>query len=253
MDYAESRRTRHLLISSSRDDSLPDDLLLALEVAEVTWARLRGSGTLRSVELAVTTMNGEKRRTLQGRSELVSLEGGYARAAGQTRLEMWATIAFETDLGHEVVAGRLLGAIVERAEIMIVALSEAPGEPTAPGRGPAAPGTPRQPAPAPTQGTIPLPPSNPTAAPSEPQGPPVPPTRYRAAEDEVEDYPEPGDMVTHFLFGECTVVESDGERIRLRQGPDGRVREVALSMLRIQAPTTNPDTGKRHFELRRKN
>lgn len=252
MDYAESRRTRHLVISSTRDDSLPDDLLLALEVADVTWARLRGSGTLRALELAVTTMNGETRRSLQGRSELVSLEGGYARKAGQTRLELWATIAFETDLGHEVVAGRLLAATVERAEILVVALSEAPGEANAPEQSPgrSAPAA----APVAPPATSTPSPSNPgTGSFGEAQSPPVPPTRYRAAEDEVDEYPEPGDTVTHFLFGDCTVVESDGERIRLRQGPDGRVREVALSMLRIQSPTTHPETGKRHFELRRKN
>ena len=67
-----------------------------------------------------------------------------------------------------------------------------------------------------------------------------------------ELYPEEGDEVTHFAFGRCTVVFSDGERIRLQQGPDGRVREVALSMLRTQPPTIQSD-GKKHWELLRKN
>ena len=66
-------------------------------------------------------------------------------------------------------------------------------------------------------------------------------------------YPELGDTVTHFHFGDCTVVGSDGDRIKLRQdGKDGRVREVALTMLKIGPPTTAAD-GRRHFMLLRKN
>ena len=62
--------------------------------------------------------------------------------------------------------------------------------------------------------------------------------------------------MTHFHFGDCTVVGSDGDRIKLRQdGKDGRVREVALTMLRIEASTDERggvDTP-RHFKLHRKN
>lgn len=67
-----------------------------------------------------------------------------------------------------------------------------------------------------------------------------------------ESYPEEGDRVTHFAFGDCTVVGSDGERIRLQQDRDSRVREVALSMLKLTAPTVNAD-GLRHWVLGRKN
>ncbi len=59
-------------------------------------------------------------------------------------------------------------------------------------------------------------------------------------------------MVTHFHFGRCTVLSSDGERLRLQQERDGRVREVALSMLRIDAPTVLED-GRKHWDLARKN
>jgi hypothetical protein len=67
-----------------------------------------------------------------------------------------------------------------------------------------------------------------------------------------ESYPEEGDRVTHFAFGDCTVVGSDGERIRLQQDRDSRVREVALSMLKLAAPTVNAE-GLRHWVLGRKN
>lgn len=63
--------------------------------------------------------------------------------------------------------------------------------------------------------------------------------------------PEPGDLVDHFSFGLCEVLTSDGDRLRIRdlRGP-GRVREIALGMLNIGAPTTKD--GKRHFRLMRK-
>ncbi len=62
-----------------------------------------------------------------------------------------------------------------------------------------------------------------------------------------------GDLVNHFSFGDCEVVSSDGERIRLRQIKDGRVREVSLEMLKIERPTTDPATNKQSFKLSRKN
>ena len=74
----------------------------------------------------------------------------------------------------------------------------------------------------------------------------------RPRDEQPETYPEVGDRVTHFHFGECEIIGSDGDRIRLRQERDGRVREVALTMLKIDPPTTDAE-GKRHFELRRKN
>jgi predicted DNA-binding protein with PD1-like motif len=80
-----------------------------------------------------------------------------------------------------------------------------------------------------------------------------PPARlHKPHEDTTEVYPEIGDLVTHFHFGECEVISSDGERIRLRQIKDGRVREVSLAMLRIEGPTLDA-AEKRTFKLHRKN
>ena len=78
------------------------------------------------------------------------------------------------------------------------------------------------------------------------------PQRPAKPKDDVDVYPEVGDAVMHFHFGECTVMSSDGDRIRLRQDKDGRVREVALTMLKIDPPTTAND-GRRLFKLGRKN
>lgn len=80
----------------------------------------------------------------------------------------------------------------------------------------------------------------------------LPPKIGRKGDWIEELYPEEGDRVTHFAFGTCTVVGSDGERIRLQQDRDSRVREVALSMLKIAPPTLAED-GTRHWNLGRKN
>jgi hypothetical protein len=78
------------------------------------------------------------------------------------------------------------------------------------------------------------------------------PARPEKPREDLSLYPDVGDMVMHFAFGECTVLSSDGDRIRLRQDRDGRVREVALAMLRIEPPSVVAD-GTRHFKLHRKN
>jgi hypothetical protein len=87
---------------------------------------------------------------------------------------------------------------------------------------------------------------------SYPGGAVVPPKRGKKDGWLDETYPEEGDRVNHFTFGPCTVVGSDGERIRLQQDRDSRVREVALGMLKISEPTMDAE-GVRHWDLARKN
>ncbi len=87
---------------------------------------------------------------------------------------------------------------------------------------------------------------------SYPGGAVVPPKRGKKDGWLEETYPEEGDRVNHFTFGPCTVVGSDGDRIRLQQDRDSRVREVALGMLKISEPTMDAE-GVRHWDLARKN
>jgi hypothetical protein len=63
--------------------------------------------------------------------------------------------------------------------------------------------------------------------------------------------PEAGDVVDHFAFGPSEVLRSDGDRLHLRVRKDGRIREIALEMLRV---SRLPDTedGKRRFRLERR-
>jgi hypothetical protein len=63
--------------------------------------------------------------------------------------------------------------------------------------------------------------------------------------------PERGDIVEHFAFGSCEVVRSEGDRLHLRVGKDGRIREIALEMLRV-TPLGDSESGAHRFKLERR-
>ena len=63
--------------------------------------------------------------------------------------------------------------------------------------------------------------------------------------------PEPGDRVQHFAFGSAEVLRSDGDRLHLRVGKDGRIREIALEMLKVTL-LGDPNVRPRQFKLDRK-
>ncbi len=63
--------------------------------------------------------------------------------------------------------------------------------------------------------------------------------------------PSEGDLVDHFAFGVCTVVEAQGDRLKIRDTKGaGRVREVSVDMLKVMPPTESD--GKQLFRLVRK-
>jgi hypothetical protein len=178
-------------------------------------------------------------RQLTGAWDLVSAQG-YVSPAGECSL--YAVLSRESGGSLQQVAGILARARVANARVRAALTREAARVAPEPVVAPivereASPPPPAAVASAPKQ-------------PAAPGGPPLPKKPQRMMG--LEEYPEEGDIVTHFHFGRCVVVSSDGERIRLQQERDGRVREVALSMLRIEEPTIEPD-GKKHWELQRKN
>ncbi len=61
----------------------------------------------------------------------------------------------------------------------------------------------------------------------------------------------PAISVEHFAFGTGEVVKSDGDRLHLRVGKEGRIREIALEMLRVSRLDDTPE-GKRRFRLERR-
>jgi len=65
--------------------------------------------------------------------------------------------------------------------------------------------------------------------------------------------PEPGDVVDHFAFGRADVIKSDGDRLHLRVHKDGRIREIALEMLRVtRLDGDGPVGATRRFKLERR-
>ncbi|HKY38922.1 MAG TPA: hypothetical protein VJN18_23445 [Polyangiaceae bacterium] len=70
-------------------------------------------------------------------------------------------------------------------------------------------------------------------------------------EDEEPQRPGRGDLVRHFAFGLCEVLQDTGDRLKLRDlhGP-GRIREIAVDMLVISLQ--GEQNGKRVFKLSRK-
>jgi hypothetical protein len=191
-------------------------------------------GHVDSVELRVAGEGADVRKQLRGRLTLAQLGGPYGGP-------YFATLSRHTSSGSELVAGQLLAA---RSAGVTATLWTAQGSvrelvDAAPAR-PDAEAAPEQVA---------------AAAPAARAG-------WAAAaqaaaadlaeeEDEEPQRPERGDLVRHFAFGLCEVLQDTGDRLKLRDlnGP-GRIREIALDMLEISvAPAYN---GKRVFKLSRK-
>jgi len=75
-----------------------------------------------------------------------------------------------------------------------------------------------------------------------------PPTRVVESED--GPYPVAGDTVEHFAFGSCEVLKSDGDRLHVRM-KDGRIREIAIEMLKV-TPIGPSEGDKQRYRLDRK-
>lgn len=111
----------------------------------------------------------------------------------------------------------------------------------------AEPDPPPKPAPAPA----PAPAARPAATPSMGVMP-LRPVRAAVRQEEDQPFPEEGDTVEHFAFGRCDVVKSDGDRLHVRVGKEGRVKEIAVEMLRVTPLPPMEGQTSRHFRLDRK-
>ncbi len=189
-------------------------------------------GHVDSVEIRVAGEGADVRKQLRGRLTLAQLSGPYGGP-------YFATLARHSSIGSELVAGQLLGA---RSAAVTATLWTAQGSvrelvDAAPAR--------QEPAPVAEKAAVAAPAASGWAA-----------AAHAAAadlkEEEIEPArPERGDLVRHFAFGLCEVLQDTGDRLKLRDlhGP-GRIREIALDMLDISPPTEA--NGKRTFKLSRK-
>ncbi len=235
--------------------------------ADPARAWIRANGLLSAVELR---RSGHEAQTLDGDLLLVSLEGP---ALGP----LVGLVSVSDALGTRLVAGEVIAALVATTTTMCIlhesAEPEVAGAPEQVLERSMAP-APESPSQAPATQSSPALPHLPQAAPSSPAETPrerereLPPARSSAptlslsqamptrpmkpVAAEVETLvPDAGDRCEHFAFGTCEVVKSDGDRLHLRLGKDGRIKEIALEMLKV---TELPDDGApgRRFKLERR-
>lgn len=229
--------------------SLPAALGEKLRNEGVTQGWLRAGGILRDVVLrSIDPASGEPaaERTLEGAVQAISIEGAVRAAGGALCLSLRAVLARDVGVAGalEVFAGEIQSAQVVELEVLVTTIDLAAGE-----RGwstaVAASGEPE----------LPRPP--PGAAGATPAAR-MPPRPSKPSIDLDTPSPEEGDAVEHFLFGRSEVLKSDGDRLHLRVQRDGRVKEIALEMLRVthlgELPAVGTDGGppRRLFKLDRK-
>jgi len=215
------------------------------------WAR--AAGPLSAVELRRA---GHEAQTLDGDLLLVSLEGPCEGP-------LVGLVSVRDPLSTHLVAGEVLAALTSATTTMCIlheSVTAAPKSEVLVARAaevaPAAPSLESQPA---------LPPSSPhavdvprDAAPARISSPnvtlaaaiPARPVKAAAAETEMV-FPDAGDRVEHFAFGSCEVLKSDGDRLHLRLGKDGKIKEIAVEMLKVSELPSDGAPGRR-FKLERR-
>jgi hypothetical protein len=224
---------------------------------------MRGSGVLADVELrAYDPVIGSlgTARHIDGPLQALVLEGSIALSKGDLSVSLRGLLARESDFGLQTLSGEIDSARAVALELFVTALEGLSLQPTPADsagawqsamqasesharaeveRAPLGP-LDRAPTPRPAQA------QSPRLGPAIPARPP-----RRSAADLDTPFPEPGDAVDHFAFGRCDVLKSDGDRLHLKVHRDGRIREIALGMLRVSREA-DADDGRRRFKLERR-
>jgi len=249
------QKVRHLVIRASAGDVLPDGLMEALRQEGVVSGWVRATGVLADVSLRAYASEAHglgTARLFAGPLQAVAVEGSVGIVDGAPSCSLSAVLARETSLGLETFAGQIVSARAVALEIFVTGFDDPPpavASTSSPGWSAALvasadadrPSTPaRQVRPSPH-------------VPHAQHGQPVPmPSRPVRPEVDLDVLaPEAGDVVDHFAFGRCDVVKSDGDRLHLRIHKDGRVREIALEMLRVIGLSDESERPRR-FKLERR-
>lgn len=274
MTTVTTSNVRHVLFRLAEPARLPDALVGTLRDEVVTAGWMRASGILSDVRMCV--LGGSGVRTVKGNVQVITLEGSVGLSQGDVTCGLRAVLARETDTGLETIAGEIVEARVGALEVLVTAFDDVSatrqagvagvwlldGSAQRPAAAAPAPAAAPSPAAAPAPAPVPAPPPSepepakpavPKPSPTFSAGPAMPPKPVRVQQEEEEQpYPDAGDVVEHFAFGRCEVVKSDGDRLHLRLGKDGRIKEIALEMLRVTPlPPVEGATG-RHYKLDRK-
>jgi predicted DNA-binding protein with PD1-like motif len=269
-----------LVVRLGGGERLPDALVAVFKQERVTCGWARASGVLADVELRGYDRSlgalGKPRR-IAGPLHALSLEGSIGVVDGEPSLSLRGLLAREGDAGLEAIAGEITSAQVVALEVLVSSLEDltleralderagvwllgAPGTVSAaaavaahaPVKGPVPPPAPWAVALEASERAEPARAKTATMAASAATMPARPP---RPEIDFDVVVPEPGDIVEHFAFGRCEVLKSDGDRLHLRVQKDGRIREIALEMLRVipLSESAEPEgEGHRRFKLERR-
>jgi len=269
-------KTRHFIFRAGAGDVLPDDILRVLADQGIVCGWIRASGVLAEVELrafdgALGSL-AESRR-IAGPVQALSIEGSVGFDRGEPSVGLRAVLARETDRGMEVLAGEIVAARVVAMEAYVTAFEDlAIGRALDPSAGVTLFGDASDARYRPEGGDDERPAPAAKAAPSgwsdaieasaeaEVARPairsgavggaiPARPIRRQIGNDAAV-LPEAGDVVEHFAFGRADVVKSDGDRLHLKVDKDGRIREIALEMLKVTPLESNGPH--RRFKLERK-
>jgi predicted DNA-binding protein with PD1-like motif len=273
-------KARHLVLRAGSGDVIPDDLTRVLSDQAVTCGWLRASGVLVEVELrAFDGALGSlaETRRIAGPVQALSIEGSLGLERGEPSVGLRAVLARETDSGMEVLAGEIVTARVVALEAFVTAFedlsigraidpnasvmlfgdaSDARYRPDAePERTPApaakqAPSAWTEVIAASEEGAAEARRAPAVRAGSLGGAIPQRPARQVSGADDGAQMPEAGDAVEHFAFGRADVLKSDGDRLHLKVHKDGRIREIALEMLKVTPLESNGPH--RRFKLDRK-
>ncbi len=263
------------MIRAGAGEVVPDALVAVLKRERIACGGLRASGVLAEGELrafdgGLRTLG--RTRRIAGPVHALALEGSIGLVDGEPSVSLRALLARESDRGLETLAGEVASAKALALEAFVTSLDDISLERSLDeGAGVWLLGAPAG-VPATTLARATAPKGTPAAAwavaleasehaePARPRGastghsPVVPNVPARPPRPEVDldgVVPEGGDIVEHFAFGRCQVLRSDGDRLHLKVGKDGRVREIALEMLRV-TPLAESEDGPRRFKLDRR-
>jgi predicted DNA-binding protein with PD1-like motif len=259
-----SDRARHIVLQVAAGETIPDCLLIILnrEGARCGW--IRGSGVVADVELrAYDPVIGSlgAARHIDGSLQALVVEGSIGLSKGELSVSLRALLARESDFGLQTLSGEIESARAVELELFVTILEglsmqrttadgaagwqsavEASESLARPGGERALSGPP---------GDRPSTPRAPQAQSPRMGAAAMPARPPRRGADLDAPFPEPGDAVDHFAFGRCDVLKSDGDRLHLKVHKDGRIREIALHMLRVTRQA-DADDGRRRFKLERR-
>jgi predicted DNA-binding protein with PD1-like motif len=122
----ESKRQRTFVVRVERDESIVESLLELASSQEVVVGRVSGSGVLRAATLDLPKSGGGRTDAyvLEGPFELLALSGKVTLGDDGPTAELGVQLARATDVGLTCVGGRVLDAIAEDVELVVVALDE---------------------------------------------------------------------------------------------------------------------------------